>query len=79
MVDLQCLALGIRRLQNLERLTRLEVASFAGNHISRIQHLDGCTALQDLQLQVGHAAMIWANLTASLLCEAGSCHGMPPQ
>ena len=53
MVDLQCLALGIRRLQNLERLTRLEVASFAGNHISRIQHLDGCTALQDLQLQVG--------------------------
>ena len=53
MVDLQCLALGIRRLQNLERLTRLEVASFAGNYISRIQHLDGCTALQDLQLQVG--------------------------
>lgn len=43
---------ALRRLQSLERLTKLEAASFASNEISRIQGLASCTALQELSLQV---------------------------
>mmetsp|Transcript_34109 Transcript_34109/g.96662 ORF Transcript_34109/g.96662 Transcript_34109/m.96662 type:complete len:1474 (-) Transcript_34109:585-5006(-) len=41
----------VRRIQNLENLTRLRRASFADNELTRLEGLDQCTALEELSVE----------------------------
>ena len=41
----------VRRLQNLERLTKMRRASFCDNELTRVEGLECCTSLEELSLE----------------------------
>jgi Leucine-rich repeat (LRR) protein len=41
----------VRRLQNLERLTKMRRASFCDNELTRVEGLECCTGLEELSLE----------------------------
>ena len=57
----------VRRLTNLDRLTRMRRASFAQNEISRVEGLEACVQLEELNLEDNRLVTIEGLQTLSAL------------
>eukprot|EP00854_Cymbomonas_tetramitiformis_P014094 gene14094-16667_t len=63
----------VRRLQNLERLTKMRRASFSDNELTRIEGLECCTSLEELSLEDNRIVQVegLSTLTSLKLLDLG--------